>query len=1491
MKKISALSALLLLILCCLASCELPSFGPNTDKPGGNGQGGGEEPENLIYNGSTELYLVYDPEEVTFDLVERFAHELLNASGVALRPYDMNSEPKPHEIVIGDVGRPVSDAAYDQLERINLNSNVDLRYCIYSDGSSLAIAFDEDRDKYCFDQAIETFLKDYVKEELILVKGAHTKVSFNLYDYLGERDMVKYAEQWQKLSEAYPAEVVSALKSYYAIYDGEKLVSWLANLYDPDICVCKGLYGEKECSGKSPVCGTGGFYFSNSARDTVGFLPDVESTLQALGLLAALGMDSSYVRLLPEEMGEKMANFVYNLQDEDGFFYHPQWGKSIGTPRRSRDFNWSKNILSAYGKKSRYPLADEGGAVPSSSLLTPKFGASAVSAVSKVAAVSDANVPAHLKTLDAFKNYLENTLDFKNAAYPAGNELSSQASQIRARGQEYIDAMFEHLNSTQNKNGTWHPTAGYYAVNGLMKISGIYKDFGREIPNAEAACLACFDAIMSNDDPGAIVDVWNAWVAITYVFENVRLFAPNGEEKEAQLKATLVENSVDAIEETKKKTYDFVRVDGSYGYYAGNNCLTSQGAPVAINTDVIEGDVNGCMIATTQMINFVFAGLGMNGYKVDLCGERERAILLDMLENLSPNIKQENKDAEGEPISFDYEDVGENKPTDVTVSIGDTAKGSKVIVKEDTRSGASGNILSFNTASDSYDSISFNNKGASAVATCYVYEAEMCISEASPSVDFLRIEMGNSDDISGVYRIAFRKKGDRIDIVDNSSSDSNQSMVNYLGASVSEGEWFKIRIEYYPADGSEAKVRAKVYFNDKLLAVSDNYYDYYGKKLVGKGVPNTKATLTRLQFLKGVSAEVLLDNVHTYSSRNAYKAEPLHSDYLANPYSVNVDSILSSAPVYGFDDGSIPESFTVNAGTGAADVTDGKLTLSGDASVNIPAIRTNSFPNVAVIKMDIFASSSVVGDAGSAELRQNGRAEGVLNRYTFKAETVNGEKVLKVTESAKGTAVAGFLIPTGVKAELKIEYYYKDNVVLFYLDSELLGMSTEFSDMSKRYVFDDILITGNAGITLDNICVELSNKDYTSTMDPKYDSLVHGFENGLGDIITAGSGVSVRTEGENSHLEIMTNSSSSVKVPFNSRDDIMNVSVAEFKLKFTNTTKKGSHIISLVNASDEKIVSFAIGQKDGKGYICENTALGTHKSVIAEFALSDMTAVSFELYESIKTCKLIVDGKCVMSKTLLYSDENSALTPEYLTFEAPSSAPSVILDDIVFDRLRKVYVKEESENKENGSEKLTFSYSGGSDLPNKVTSEINSLAALPSVAEVNKNGEPDKVLRFDTVSGAGDKLKIKETSSLAGAASQVFEAQIMFPETSGASFQIYICDPAENIVTIYYFTVENKELYFYHESFEGVQTDKFKIGRLGEWIDLKIEYYAVKEGTLTVPKIKTYIGGDYITEYSYQYKRNDMSRAGSIMFYGLSGKTGTMYIDDISFYASTKTYE
>ncbi len=96
------------------------------------------------------------------------------------------------------------------------------------------------------------------------------------------------------------AAIIDKLKTTKDKYDADfDVVKWIANLYDRD---------------------TGAFYYSNSARNYTGYLPDLISTDKALDIMDMIleceGMTVS--DFLGDEEIDKLVSFTKSLQKEDG---------------------------------------------------------------------------------------------------------------------------------------------------------------------------------------------------------------------------------------------------------------------------------------------------------------------------------------------------------------------------------------------------------------------------------------------------------------------------------------------------------------------------------------------------------------------------------------------------------------------------------------------------------------------------------------------------------------------------------------------------------------------------------------------------------------------------------------------------------------------------------------------------------------------------------------------------------------------------------------------------------------------------------------------------------------------------------------------------------------------------------------------------------------------------------------------------------------------
>ena len=402
-------------------------------------------------------------------------------------------------------------------------------------------------------------------------------------------------EAWQRLRDKVGGkvgdDVVNAFADFYTIYTPD-VVEWYAGLFDREI---------------------GGFYYSNSARDNekVEFmgkeyllLPDVESTAQAMHFWRSSGLCTGYERYadaLPTEMRNKIIEYVRGLQDPDGYFYHPQWGKDIGVSRRARDLNWSMGIFRDLGGEPKYPT-----------ILNADSGKRDEKTL----------IPDHLSSPEKFKSYLE-AMNFSEKSYHRGHELSSQASQIHALG--LGDTVTEFLNAHQNpETGLWHNTADYYGVNGLMKISGVYCTVKRPIPNAMAAANSAIDAIVSPERIDAVVDLGNTWAAVNRIVTNLRDFG--GEEGAKQAEEILdhmLKRAPEALRCSKEKISEFGHPDGSFSYRRKYSNATSQNMPVAIPQSE-EGDVNGTMISSMYLIGGLFFAFDLLDYKVLPFGKEER---------------------------------------------------------------------------------------------------------------------------------------------------------------------------------------------------------------------------------------------------------------------------------------------------------------------------------------------------------------------------------------------------------------------------------------------------------------------------------------------------------------------------------------------------------------------------------------------------------------------------------------------------------------------------------------------------------------------------------------------------------------------------------------------------------------------------------------------------------------------------------------------------
>ena len=618
MKKLCFLLTLLLTLLF-VSSCNFSlNFTPKDPDDGDT-----TPPEEFtVFSSDVKVALVLGETRATDD--DRRGYDALRNAitsllpgGYLIKTDDYNrSEANPSEIVVGHTKRAISGRAYEYLEDKDTLPEGYSHFVIYCYDGAVAIAGE---GKYAMESAVEYFLAEIVKgkDELILDYDFVDYVTFTVASYDAKLDAAYDAEEleylekrWAELEKAIGTEAVTAVRSLYDYY-GSEWVSWIANLYDPK---------------------TGCIYYSNSARDnetvtytkngvttTYALLPDCESTNQALDMLQVLGLfryyGNSWIKALPEGMRVRCLAYIQAMQDpDDGYFYHPQWGSTIGASRRGRDLSSCLTLIRKLGGTPLYKTAteriEEGTAAPTSTVIST-FMDSDTHKSSVV--LTDSTTPSHLLSADALRSYIDRLMATNNC-HGVGHILSSQVTEIKAAG--LADVCIEHLDTYQNtETGYWYNRRydehEYDKISAIIKISALYSGLGGRMKYMDKVIDSAIETILSERIPDNICFVYNAWGGLGAAMGNV--LATNDPNANDNTNIEVVRGKVFArfpemIEATIEKLELFRKshADGSFSFNVdGTSLVDNQGVFTSVPGSV-EGDVNGTTVAVYYTINGIF---------------------------------------------------------------------------------------------------------------------------------------------------------------------------------------------------------------------------------------------------------------------------------------------------------------------------------------------------------------------------------------------------------------------------------------------------------------------------------------------------------------------------------------------------------------------------------------------------------------------------------------------------------------------------------------------------------------------------------------------------------------------------------------------------------------------------------------------------------------------------------------------------------------------
>lgn len=659
------------------------------------------------------------------------------------------------------------------------------------------------------------------------------------------------------IDEKLADEIIYELNEYNTIFS-DGLVDWIANLYDPEI---------------------GGFYYSNGARDTEGYMPDIESTNQAECFIREF-----FHVDIPQHIGERMAKWIKGLQDPNGYFYHTQWTKaeSNHNPNRlGRDLWRAIATMNRFGYKPTYDtitgfkgdgLKADGTPVSTVAKKEKDANKDCQCSNEKDDAPNLSEIPARFLDKEHFEAYLA-SLDINNRSYGIGNLIAAQALEIKGRSEQLIkegadyslvDILVNWLNERQNpRTGLWtlYDTPDFDGANGLLKILAIYSSVEKPFPNPILAAKSAFAVLGNGEHLGSVCYVYNIWLTLRILNTHIKKYHndENADKEMQDLRFAILQDAPRAIRETAKAVRSFMKEDGSFSYTMTHSCQTSQGMQVTL-PDQNEGDVNASSICSQATFEFMYDVLGLT--YVDPYTEEDGKRIISIMENLGPVVKKKQI-VNDTPTTFEDSPLGE--PNEEFVEIVKRSSGSIAIVP-DPRENAKGNVLKLDSKADGMDSVILLSRQYRWGAPCFVFEGDLCFDKSCCDGYHTQVYMNNR-----VYLLAMKIQDGYVNIWDTSfSAESDLKVEQDFGYRIPLGEWFKLRIEYY--DGEPTTLRAKTYVNDKLIAVSDNYYDHSRTKTLPDNIatPSSELRHVSIHVLEGQEGTVLMDNLICTKTDDTY---------------------------------------------------------------------------------------------------------------------------------------------------------------------------------------------------------------------------------------------------------------------------------------------------------------------------------------------------------------------------------------------------------------------------------------------------------------------------------------------------------------------------------------------------------------------------------------------------------------------------------------------
>ncbi len=199
----------------------------------------------------------------------------------------------------------------------------------------------------------------------------------------------------------------------------------------------------------------------------------------------------------------------------------------------------------------------------------------------------------HLRSKEAFLDYLYNRHDRKRFFNHLNHELSAQHYEIKSAG--LMPVVFEFLEKEQDPNtGLWGEGVNYNALTALMKGMLIYTEEKRPFRYVEQAVDSAIEVMVTDDEPKRIVDITNPSNALINILNmQSRLEGPEAAER---LRARVAARGAEICRSAKEKLMPYIQRGDVFSFFPYVVGEVSQNVPAAVK-GTAEGDVNATVIA------------------------------------------------------------------------------------------------------------------------------------------------------------------------------------------------------------------------------------------------------------------------------------------------------------------------------------------------------------------------------------------------------------------------------------------------------------------------------------------------------------------------------------------------------------------------------------------------------------------------------------------------------------------------------------------------------------------------------------------------------------------------------------------------------------------------------------------------------------------------------------------------------------------------------